>query len=101
MDEKKYAMAKRATGPKAKGEKKITRFACEDINEPGTLETGHAQLLLAEEQVLSLPMDNGWSKAVWPASCRRVPRGRWSWTWARQQTRIRLDALPWNAMPMP
>jgi adenine-specific DNA-methyltransferase len=57
-------MAKRGAGPKAKSEKKITRYTYEDIKEPGTPETGHTPLLPAEEQVVSLPMDNGWSKAV-------------------------------------
>jgi adenine-specific DNA-methyltransferase len=48
----------------SKGEKKITRYTYNDIKEPRTPETGHTALLPAEEQVITLPMDNGWSKAV-------------------------------------
>jgi adenine-specific DNA-methyltransferase len=49
---------------KPKPEKKVTRYTYEDIKEPRTPETGHTPLLPAEEQVVTLPMDNGWSKAV-------------------------------------
>lgn len=49
---------------KPKTEKKVTRYTYEDIREPRTPETGHTPLLPAEEQVVTLPMDNGWSKAV-------------------------------------
>jgi len=49
---------------KPKAEKKVTRYTYEDITEPRTPETGHTPLLPAEEQVVTLPMDNGWSKAV-------------------------------------
>src|SRR5262249_55762651 len=45
-------------------EKKVTRYTYDDIKEPRTPETGHTPLLPAEEQVVTLPMDNGWSKAV-------------------------------------
>lgn len=44
--------------------KQVTRYTYNDIKEPRTPETGHTQLLPAEEQVITLPMDNGWSKAV-------------------------------------
>lgn len=47
-----------------KTEKKVTRYSYDDIKEPRTPETGHTPLLPAEEQVVTLPMDNGWSKAV-------------------------------------
>jgi adenine-specific DNA-methyltransferase len=47
-----------------KAEKKVTRYTYGDIKEPRTPETGHTALLPTEEQVVSLPMDNGWSKAV-------------------------------------
>ncbi|HET7550457.1 MAG TPA: site-specific DNA-methyltransferase [Gemmatimonadaceae bacterium] len=49
---------------KPKPEKKVTRYTYDDIKEPRTPETGHTPLLPAEEQVVTLPMDNGWSKAV-------------------------------------
>ena len=45
-------------------EKKVTRYTYDDIKEPRTPETGHTSLLPADEQVVTLPMDNGWSKAV-------------------------------------
>jgi adenine-specific DNA-methyltransferase len=44
--------------------KKITRYTYDDIKEPRTPETGHTPLLPAAEQVVTLPMDNGWSKAI-------------------------------------
>jgi adenine-specific DNA-methyltransferase len=44
--------------------KKVTRYTYDHIKEPRTPETGHTALLPSEEQVVSLPMDNGWSKAV-------------------------------------
>lgn len=55
-------MARESKNPKA--EKKVTRFSYEDVKEPRTPETGHTSLLPAEEQVVTLPMDNGWSKAI-------------------------------------
>jgi len=55
----------KAPSPKtAKTEKKVTRYTYNDIKEPRTPETGHTALLPTEEQVVTLPMDNGWSKAV-------------------------------------
>jgi adenine-specific DNA-methyltransferase len=48
----------------AKGPKTVTRYTYNDIKEPRTPETGHTALLPADEQVVALPMDNGWSKAV-------------------------------------
>jgi hypothetical protein len=54
-----------AKGPKsARNQKKVTRYTYDDIKEPRTPETGHTSLLPADEQVVTLPMDNGWSKAV-------------------------------------
>jgi adenine-specific DNA-methyltransferase len=44
--------------------KKVTRYTHEDVKEPRTPETGHTALLPADEQVVTLPMDNGWSKAI-------------------------------------
>jgi adenine-specific DNA-methyltransferase len=53
-------------GPKknAKPEKKVTRYTYGEVKEPRTPETGHTALLPADEQVVTLPMDNGWSKAI-------------------------------------
>jgi len=53
-----------AKKPKPGNEKKVTRYTHEQIKEPRTPETGHTQLLPADEQVVTLPMDNGWSKAI-------------------------------------
>jgi adenine-specific DNA-methyltransferase len=55
-----------AKEPKAGGNKtrKVTRYTHEDVKEPRTPETGHTSLLPAEEQVVTLPMDNGWTKAI-------------------------------------
>ncbi|MBI3157015.1 MAG: site-specific DNA-methyltransferase [Burkholderiales bacterium] len=56
--------ARSKTPRAARGEKKVTRYTYDDIREPGTPETGHTPLLPADEQVVTLPMDNGWSKAL-------------------------------------
>lgn len=53
----------RAGRPPA-GEKRVTRYSYEHLPEPRTPETGHTALLPADEQVVTLPMDNGWSKAI-------------------------------------
>ena len=55
-----------------KNEKKVTRYTYDDIKEPRTPETGHTSLLPAEEQVVTLPMDNGWSKAI---EVGKLPQG--------------------------
>lgn len=47
-----------------KSDKRVTRYTFNDVKEPRTPETGHTALLPAEEQVVTLPMDNGWSKAI-------------------------------------
>src|ERR1019366_9416351 len=52
--------SKKATG----NGKKVTRYTYEDVKEPREPETGHTALLPADELVVTLPMDNGWSKAV-------------------------------------
>jgi DNA modification methylase len=52
------------TGNRRNAEKSVTRYTYDDIKEPRTPETGHTSLLPAEEQVVSVPMDNGWSKAI-------------------------------------
>lgn len=54
-----------ARGPnKTKTEKKVTRYTYDEIKEPRTPETGHTSLLPTDEQVVTLPMDNGWTKAI-------------------------------------
>jgi adenine-specific DNA-methyltransferase len=45
-------------------EKRVTRYTYENVREPRQPETGHTPLLPADEQVVTLPMDNGWSKAI-------------------------------------
>lgn len=57
-------MAKRKTTGKAKAGKKVTRYTYDRVKEPRTPETGHTALLPGDEQVVTLPMDNGWSRAV-------------------------------------
>ena len=52
------------TNRKKKTEKKVTRYTYAELKEPRTPETGHTPLLPDEEQVVSLPMDNGWSQAL-------------------------------------
>lgn len=49
---------------KPKPEKKVTRYTYDEIKEPRTPETGHTSLLPGEDLVVTLPMDNGWSKAI-------------------------------------
>ena len=49
---------------KPKAEKKVTRYTYDEIKEPSTPETGHTSLLPGEDLVVTLPMDNGWSKAI-------------------------------------
>jgi len=51
-------------GEGARQTKRVTRYTYEHIREPRTPETGHTSLLPADEQVVTLPMDNGWSKAL-------------------------------------
>src|SRR5437899_6223216 len=53
-------------GPRknSRSEKKVTRYTYDNVTEPRTPETGHTALLPADEQVVTLPMDNGWSKAI-------------------------------------
>jgi adenine-specific DNA-methyltransferase len=56
-------MAARKTRRK-KTEKTITRYTYSNIKEPRIPETGHTPLLPDDEQVVTLPMDNGWSQAI-------------------------------------
>lgn len=59
------AQAPKKTTPKrAKAEKKVTRYTYDEVKEPRTPETGHTSLLPGEDLVVTLPMDNGWSKAT-------------------------------------
>jgi adenine-specific DNA-methyltransferase len=44
--------------------KRVTRYTYDDVKEPRTPETGHTSMLPGEELVVTLPMDNGWSKAI-------------------------------------
>lgn len=53
-----------AAGRKKNGGKKVTRYTYENEKESRTPETGHTSLLPDNEQVVTLPMDNGWSKAI-------------------------------------
>ena len=62
-----------AGGPrKANTERKVTRYTYDDVKEPRTPETGHTALLPGDEQVVTLPMDNGWSKAI---EVGKLPKG--------------------------
>lgn len=45
-------------------DKRVTRYTYDNVTEPRTPETGHTALLPADEQVVTLKMDNGWSKAI-------------------------------------
>lgn len=49
---------------KKKAEKEVTRYTYAELKEPRTPETGHTPLLPDDEQIVSLPMDNGWSQAI-------------------------------------
>ena len=44
---------------KPKTERKVTRHTYDDVKEPRTPETVHTPLLPTEEQVVTLPMENG------------------------------------------
>lgn len=56
-------MANGAT-PAGGRQKRVTRYTYDDIKEPRTPETGHTSLLPGEERLVTMPMDNGWSKAI-------------------------------------
>ena len=45
-------------------QKRVTRYTYDDVKEPRMPETGHTSLLPGEEQLVTLSMDNGWSKAI-------------------------------------
>src|SRR5438874_1296305 len=57
-------MARGRTKNGGKKDKQVTRYTYEGVKEPRTPETGHTALLPTDEQVVTLPMDNGWSKAL-------------------------------------
>ena len=57
-------MAKAKTTRRTKAAKTVTRYTYDKVKEPRTPETGHTALLPADEQVVTLPMDNGWSRAI-------------------------------------
>jgi hypothetical protein len=59
-------------GTKNGSKKRVTRYTHDDVKEPRTPETGHTSLLPADEQVVTLPMDNGWVKAI---SVGKLPKG--------------------------
>jgi len=54
----------RKTTTSGKIAKQVTRYKYDEIRELRTPETGHTPLLPADGQVVTLPMDNGWSKAI-------------------------------------
>jgi adenine-specific DNA-methyltransferase len=54
----------RKTKTNGSNNKRVTRYTYESVMEPRTPETGHTALLPAEEQVVTVPMDNGWTKAM-------------------------------------
>jgi adenine-specific DNA-methyltransferase len=56
-------MAEKASKNGSK-EKRVTRYSYDNVKEPRAPETGHTALLPADEQVVTVPMDNGWSKAI-------------------------------------
>ena len=49
---------------RTKTAKTVTRYTYDKVKEPRTPETGHTALLPGDEQVVTLPMDNGWSRAI-------------------------------------
>jgi len=57
-------MAREKSSRTPPAEKKVTRHTFDDVKEQRTPETGHTSLLPTDEQVITLPMDNGWTKAV-------------------------------------
>jgi adenine-specific DNA-methyltransferase len=57
---KKSGATRRST---PKGEKRISRYEHSDATDPRTPETGHTPLL-GDEQIITLPLDNGWSKSI-------------------------------------
>ncbi len=44
--------------------KRVTRYTYEKVMEPRTPETGHTALLPSDEQIVTVPVDDGWTKAI-------------------------------------
>ena len=65
-------MAREKTTKKPLTEKRVTRHTFDEVMEQRTPETGHTSLLPTDEQVVTLPMDNGWTKAI---SVGKLPEG--------------------------
>ncbi|MDZ7289681.1 MAG: site-specific DNA-methyltransferase [candidate division KSB1 bacterium] len=59
-----YKIDARKIHKKNGNHRKVTRYTHEHIKEPRTPETGHTPLLPANEQIVTLPMDNGWTDAI-------------------------------------
>ena len=57
-------MAKPRITRRTKAAKSVTRYTYDMVKEPRTPETGHTALLPGDEQVVTLPLDNGWSRAI-------------------------------------
>ncbi len=75
--------------------KKVTRYTYNDVKEPRTPETGHTPLLPADEQVVTLPMDNGWSKAI---DVGKLPDGDQRPVVVDMDgNRLTTDSLTWNS----
>jgi adenine-specific DNA-methyltransferase len=49
---------------KASKDKPVARYSYEDVRDPRIPETGHTALLPADEQIVTIPMDNGWSESI-------------------------------------
>ena len=84
--------------------KKVTRYTYDEIKEPRTPETGHTSLLPGEDMVVTLPMDNGWSRAIEvgklpegddrPVIVDMDPAGDPALFWAGKRSRREVPALP-------
>src|SRR5882762_2260902 len=84
--------------------KRVTRYSYDNVKEPRTPETGHTALLPADEQVVTVPMDNGWGKAIkvgqLPADDQRPvvvdmdPAADPTLFWAGKRNRREVPVLP-------
>lgn len=84
---------KKAARKKTKTQKKVTRYTYDQIKKPRTPGTGHTGLLSGDEQVVALPMNNGWSRAIEAATLpeddeRPVPD---------EEFRLRVESDPFPA----
>lgn len=92
---------KKTNGDKGK---RVTRYTYDEVKDPRIPETGHTALLPADEQVVTVPMDNGWTKAMkvgeLPASDRRPvvidmdPAGDPTLFWSGKRNRREVPILP-------